>query len=70
LCEQASGLKFNLSNSMGLVVCAVAHGLEIGVDVEPYTRAKTIEKWRRGSFRRGSWSSLSRCAGKSGGSAG
>jgi len=44
LCEQASGLKFNLSNSMGLVVCAVAHGLEIGVDVEPYTRAKTIEE--------------------------
>jgi 4'-phosphopantetheinyl transferase len=42
--EQAAGLNFNLSNSLGLVVCAVSHGLEIGVDVEPYTRAGTIEE--------------------------
>jgi 4'-phosphopantetheinyl transferase len=41
---QAPGLTFNLSNSLGLVVCAVSHGVEIGVDVEPYTRAKTIEE--------------------------
>jgi 4'-phosphopantetheinyl transferase len=42
--SQASGLSFNLSNSLGLVVCAVGYGAEIGVDVEPYTRAKTIEE--------------------------
>jgi 4'-phosphopantetheinyl transferase len=39
---QAGGLTFNLSNSLGLVVCAVSHGAEIGVDVEPYARAGTI----------------------------
>jgi 4'-phosphopantetheinyl transferase len=39
---QAGELKFNLSNSLGLVVCAVSHGPEIGVDVEPYSRARTI----------------------------
>ena len=38
------GLTFNLSNSLGLVVCAVGHGAEIGVDVEPFTRAGTIEE--------------------------
>jgi len=41
---QAPGLKFNLSNSLGLVVCAVTHGPEIGVDVEPFARAGTIEE--------------------------
>jgi 4'-phosphopantetheinyl transferase len=41
---RAMGLSFNLSNSLGLVVCAVSHGAEIGVDVEPCTRAKTIEE--------------------------
>ena len=41
---QAGELKFNLSNSLGLVVCAVTHGQEIGVDVEPYKRAGTIEE--------------------------
>jgi 4'-phosphopantetheinyl transferase len=41
---QGLGLKFNLSNSLGLVVCAVTHGQEIGVDVEPQFRAKTIEE--------------------------
>jgi 4'-phosphopantetheinyl transferase len=44
LSGQGAGLKFNLSNSLGLVVCAVSHGAEIGVDVEPYARAKTIEE--------------------------
>ena len=42
--EQAQELRFNLSNSLGLVVCAVSHGPEIGVDVEPYARAGTIEE--------------------------
>ena len=36
------GLCFNLSNSTGLVVCLVAEGAEVGVDVEPRTRAKSI----------------------------
>jgi 4'-phosphopantetheinyl transferase len=40
--KQAPELKFNLSNSLGLVVCAVSHGAEIGVDVEPFARAGTI----------------------------
>jgi 4'-phosphopantetheinyl transferase len=42
--RQAPGLTFNLSNSLGLVVCAMGHGVEMGVDVEPYARAKTIEE--------------------------
>jgi 4'-phosphopantetheinyl transferase len=38
------GLRFNLSNSSGLVVCLVAHEAEVGVDVEPYERAVEIAK--------------------------
>jgi 4'-phosphopantetheinyl transferase len=36
------GLKFNLSNSPGLVVCLIAKGVEVGVDVEPYERTEQI----------------------------
>ena len=38
------GLSFNLSNSLGLVVCLVAEGMDsrVGVDVEPHDRAKQI----------------------------
>jgi len=36
------GLRFNLSNSLGLVVCLIAYGVEVGVDVEPYERAGEI----------------------------
>lgn len=36
------GLRFNASNSVGLVVCLVAEGAEVGVDVEPVTRAETM----------------------------
>jgi 4'-phosphopantetheinyl transferase len=36
------GLRFNLSNSDELVVCLVAHGAEVGVDVEPYQRGAQI----------------------------
>jgi 4'-phosphopantetheinyl transferase len=36
------GLRFNLSNSLGLVVCLIAQGAEPGVDVEPYERAREI----------------------------
>jgi 4'-phosphopantetheinyl transferase len=37
------GLSFNLSNSLGLVVCLVAEGeADVGVDVEPHERAKQI----------------------------
>jgi 4'-phosphopantetheinyl transferase len=38
------GLHFNLSNSLGLVVCLVAEGAEVGVDVEPFERADQILK--------------------------
>jgi 4'-phosphopantetheinyl transferase len=36
------GLRFNLSNSPGLVVCLIARGAEVGVDVEPCVRAGKI----------------------------
>jgi 4'-phosphopantetheinyl transferase len=36
------GLHFNLSNSVGMVVCAIAEGIEVGVDVEPHERAHNI----------------------------
>jgi 4'-phosphopantetheinyl transferase len=36
------GLRFNLSNSLGLVVCLISEGSEVGVDVEPRTRAGSI----------------------------
>jgi 4'-phosphopantetheinyl transferase len=41
--DPACGLSFNLSNSVGLVVCLVAEAeSEVGVDVESYERAKQI----------------------------
>ena len=40
--EQECGLRFNLSNSPGLVVCLIAGGAEVGVDVEPISRAEKI----------------------------
>lgn len=42
--EPESDLKFNLSNSLGMVVCLVAEGAEVGVDVEPFDRAEQIVK--------------------------
>ena len=36
------GLRFNLSNSPGLVVCLIAQGAEVGVDAEPFERAEKI----------------------------
>jgi len=38
----ACGLRFNLSNSLGMVVCLVAEGIEVGVDVEARARAGSI----------------------------
>ncbi len=35
-------LKFNLSNSPGLVVCLISDGAEVGVDVESFARAGRI----------------------------
>ncbi len=40
--EPACGLHFNLSNSRELVVCLIARGAEVGVDVEPFKRAREI----------------------------
>jgi len=34
--------RFNLSNSTGLVVCLIGEGAEVGVDVEPRARARSI----------------------------
>jgi len=36
------GLGFNLSNSVGLVVCLISENAEVGVDVEPRARAESI----------------------------
>jgi len=35
-------LRFNLSHSGDLAICAVSGGAEVGVDVEPYARAEKI----------------------------
>ena len=40
--EPGVGIDFNLSNSRELVVCLIAQGGEVGVDVEPFTRASGI----------------------------
>jgi len=38
------GLRFNLSNSPDLVVCLIAQGSEVGVDVEPSEHAEQIAR--------------------------
>jgi 4'-phosphopantetheinyl transferase len=40
--DPESGLRFNLSNSPGLVVCLVGKDAEVGVDLEPRERAESI----------------------------
>lgn len=40
--EPACGLRFNLSNSPGLVVCLLARDAEVGVDAEPMARSGEI----------------------------
>jgi len=42
--EPECSLRFNLSNSVGLVVCLIANQAEVGVDVEAFTRASEILK--------------------------
>ncbi|MGA8670935.1 MAG: 4'-phosphopantetheinyl transferase superfamily protein [Terracidiphilus sp.] len=44
------GLRFNLSNSPGLVVCLIAHGNEVGVDLEPYEHAGEIARLSETAF--------------------
>jgi 4'-phosphopantetheinyl transferase len=41
IAEPDTSLRFNLSHSAGLVVCALAEGREVGVDVEDLDRAQT-----------------------------
>lgn len=36
------GLRFNLSNTVGLVACLIAEGSEVGVDAESHARAEKI----------------------------
>ena len=40
--DPGCGLQFNLSNSVGLVVCLVAEDIDVGVDVESHTRSEQI----------------------------
>jgi len=51
-----SELRFNLSNTPGLVVCAVTREVDVGVDVESLARTKPIEVfdhfWRPAKRRR------------------
>jgi 4'-phosphopantetheinyl transferase len=42
LLDPDCGLQFNLSNSVGLVVCLVAEGVDVGVDVESHARSGQI----------------------------
>lgn len=42
--------RFNLSNAAGLVACVVAHGDEVGVDVESCERSREIAELRDGIF--------------------
>jgi 4'-phosphopantetheinyl transferase len=44
------GLHFNLSNSVGLVVCLVAEGNEVGVDVESPARSRQIKDVAKAVF--------------------
>ncbi len=40
--DSQTGLRFNLATCADLVVCAVTHGAEVGVDAEPITRAADV----------------------------
>ncbi len=40
--EPDCGVEFNVSNCVGLVVCLLAEGYAVGVDVEPHERAEQI----------------------------
>ena len=53
--EPASGLHFNLANSLGLVVCLIAEGAEVGVDVESLERAEQIVELAPGVFSPQNW---------------
>jgi 4'-phosphopantetheinyl transferase len=48
--EPDCGLRFNLSNSTGLVVCLISASAEVGVDVEPHARAASIAEVARRMF--------------------
>ena len=48
--EPKGALQFNLSNSVALVVCLVAEGGEVGVDLEPFERSEQILKLAPNAF--------------------
>jgi 4'-phosphopantetheinyl transferase len=48
--EPATALRFNLSHSAGLIVCALAMGREVGVDVEHLARPPVDRKMIRRYF--------------------
>ena len=41
---RSPGLRFNLSHTKDLVMCAISSGIEVGIDTEPRTRSKEIEE--------------------------
>ena len=42
--EPSCGLQFNLSNTPGLTACIVSSCCEVGVDIEPWSRARDISE--------------------------
>ena len=60
--DPPQGLRFNLSNCEGLVVCAVADRLAVGVDVEPHARACAISSLAPRVFSRAELDGMSRLA--------
>jgi 4'-phosphopantetheinyl transferase len=40
--EPDCGLRFNLSNSVELVACLISEAAEVGLDLEPFSRAETM----------------------------
>ena len=55
-----SHIHFNLSHTDGLVVCAVAHNIEVGIDVENITRKVNLDLAQRYSRLR-RWPTWIRC---------
>lgn len=63
--EPDCGLRFNASNSEGLVVCLLVAGLqELGVDVEPHARAEMISKLASDVFSAGEQQQLEELSGE------
>ena len=59
---RATGLTFNLAHTDGFVACAIAHGAEIGVDVEAVDRDRDVDALARRYFSGTERAHLGACA--------